>query len=147
MGFLPANFRLPLSFCSWLRSGTGQTDRQRPSTLNVPTLWGGSIITVYTVETERQCSQNYRPAVRHSESATAPSSRWRGPQSIDPENFVELRPQRFELYRRTRKTKVSGNHRMLSVTGITKDLVTGIAVRSPPHLRRSTRSDRESETT
>jgi len=48
IGFLPANFQLPMPFRSRLRPGTGKTDRRtdrrRPSTLSALTLWGEGII-------------------------------------------------------------------------------------------------------
>ena len=41
--FLPANFQIATLYD--LGSGMGQTERQRPSTLNGPTLWERGIIT------------------------------------------------------------------------------------------------------
>jgi len=56
MNFLPANFQLAMPFDYGLRVRHGtdrRTDRQRPSTLNVLTLWGRGIIR-YTGQVCRQ---------------------------------------------------------------------------------------------
>ena len=47
VGFNPANFGLPTSFCSRVRSRhttVRQTDRQPRSIYNAPSLWGRGII-------------------------------------------------------------------------------------------------------